>query len=274
MPDQNVIEKIQKLLALADEQGGGTEAERLNAAEKAQDLLLRHNLDLAQIEERTGEGPSFERETMDFTKMADHWRGTLASVIGETVNVHVHYRRTGRKSHRSYFLVGREDSIQYVRSMVDHLAPYFDTACESAFIAAKGEGEQMRCGKCKGFGWIRDSYTWAHDTCPSCKGEGQRPVDKRVFRSSFYNAAIFRVGARLEERQRKYEESLPSVGTDLIRNDAAALTAYVNDEFNIRKAYSRSSSHSKAGAKAGATAGANADLSGSSKLSHRKALTA
>jgi len=48
MPSENIVERIRKLLRLA-ENAGATEAEAASALERASALLLRHNLTMDQV---------------------------------------------------------------------------------------------------------------------------------------------------------------------------------------------------------------------------------
>ena len=263
---ETIIEKVQKLLALSDEEGGGTEAERLNAAEKAQDLILKHNLDVLEIEAEQNTGPEFVEDFEDFDKMTDHWKGSLFAAIGKTVNVQTLYRSGNSKSQRRYILIGRQDSIEYARSLSNYLIPYLETECEAALIQSKDSGETAPCSKCGGLG-----YSW-HE-CSSCKGTGRKKVNARVFRNSFYDSAVARIRTRLIERKRSQEEA-GDFSTALVRNDEAALSRFVKNKHNVRKSYTKRS-RSAAATAAGANAGNNADLSGNAKVGNtRGALTA
>jgi hypothetical protein len=266
---ESVIERVQKLLALSDEAGGGTEAERLNAAEKAQDLILKHNLDVLEIEAEQNTGPEFVEDFEDFDKMTDHWKGSLFAAIGKTVNVQTLYRSGSSKSQRRYILIGRQDSIEYARSLTNYLVPFLETECEAALIKSKDDGETTRCSRCQGYGL--DPYKFG--SCSSCKGVGQKKVNARVFRNSFYDSAVSRIRTRLIERKREQEET-GDFSTALVRNDEAALDRFVKDKHRVRKSYTKRS-RSAAATAAGASAGNNADLSGNAKVgTTRGALTA
>jgi hypothetical protein len=268
---ETVIEKVQKLLSLADEQGGGTEAERLNAAEKAQALILKHNLDTLELEAETDSGPEFVEEREDLDAQSDHWKGDLYSRLGKTVNVHVHYRRIyGQKSKRTYVLIGRVDSIAYVKSLAAYLVPYLETECAAELIKAKAGPERV-CPTCHGQGYVG----WDFANCKSCKGKGSKKIHARTFKTSFYDGAIWKIDERLKEQKAKQERESGNTSTALVRNDESALAEYVRDQHSGLRSARNTRSYDRGALNAGTNAGQNADLSGRAKVGRgRGALTA
>lgn len=262
---ESVIERVQKLLALAAEEGGGTEAERMNAAAKAHALMAKHNLEMLEVEAASGEGPMFGEDTERFTAMKDHWKGLLLASIGKSVNVHVHYSSES-KAVRNFTLVGRPDSIAFCRSLAAYLIPDLEIQCEADFVKARNDGAERRCGKCRGTGvagWYK---------CSSCNGTGRRPIDRCVFRRSFYEAAVHRIHQRLLEQKAQEEQEAGETGMSLVRNDEANLARYVREQHGpMRSSRPRRSTSSAEGHRAGSVAGQNADLSGGKSMGRSKA---
>lgn len=268
---ESVIAKVQKLLALANEAGGGTEAEREAAMAKAERIMFRHNLDRLTVEAEAGgmnDANLFSQETEAFDSMADFWKGNLLARIGRVSNVHVHYSATSKRNRRVYRLVGRPDAIAYVRKVTDYLAPWLEIECEAGFIAAKDAGELQTCGACGGDDWL------AYD-CRKCGGTGKAKLNRRVWRSAFYEAATNRIVSRMKRRNREMERTAGTAGMELIRNDRARLESFVENEFNLRKSYSRRGEGSIGGRMAGDAAGKRADLgAGENLTNNRRQLTA
>lgn len=115
--DETIITRIRHLLALARD-AGATQAEAELAMERAQSMLLRHNLDMAQFDapDRAPEGIG----CLDMD-MAEAWRQTLVHVLArgnlcQTV-------RSGPK----LSLFGRRDNVRAVVEMylwlVEQLTP-------------------------------------------------------------------------------------------------------------------------------------------------------
>lgn len=77
---KDIIERIKKLMALADLSRGATEAEAAAAMAKVQELLTKHNLDMASI--RTEDKPEMtsERKTYEWNA---NWIAPMAARIAE-----------------------------------------------------------------------------------------------------------------------------------------------------------------------------------------------
>lgn len=75
-----IIEQVKKLLALADTTRGATIEEAAAAAAKAQALLFKHNLTLAQVQEDVQEGDDYRLDTMDLGARSE-WRRILFNEI-------------------------------------------------------------------------------------------------------------------------------------------------------------------------------------------------
>jgi hypothetical protein len=71
---ETLIEKVRKLLALAE---SPNENEAALAAEKAQELMLRHGIDMAQVAAASGKSTIGAEEGKTRGKV-DPWRRTLA----------------------------------------------------------------------------------------------------------------------------------------------------------------------------------------------------
>lgn len=85
---ERVIARIQKLLAKTKDGSGTSEAEAESATRMVQDLLLKHNLDMATIEAAEARGainaPDVERvKEMSKSKVRFKWQRTLARYVAE-----------------------------------------------------------------------------------------------------------------------------------------------------------------------------------------------
>lgn len=264
----SAIEKVRKMLALAAEDSGATEAERMLAARRAQEFMFRHNLDVLEVEALDDTGPEFIREDERIEGMRHHWRGRLLTVIGRRVNVHVHYEQYRSKKIRSYVMVGRPESIAFVRQLAAYLIPYLETECEAALIHALAEGETMDCTRCDGLGCLPDrDIGYAPAECPTCDGEGVKPVTSRTFRNSFFREAVRRIDFRLYDQQQEIQQDVPDTSMALVRNEKAALDEHVNDVYpDLQTGRGSRGGFSAVGAASGAIAGDRADLSPGAKL--------
>src|SRR3990170_1711561 len=112
MPDDNILEKIRALLRLAGD-GAATEAEASLAMERAQALLLKHNLDMADIDVKE-EGFSFEVLDEEFNIGKADWRSNLLGVIARQNFCRV---ITHRAFGRHPSIIGRKYNIEVVQEL-------------------------------------------------------------------------------------------------------------------------------------------------------------
>lgn len=231
MTESKIIEKIAKLLRLADEHSGGTEAERDLAMKRAQEMMLKHNLDYAKI---TGGLQSAEGDVADHNIMVkgamNQWRLKLLASIGAVTFVNVISFNLG-KHHKRVMLVGRPDNLAFTTRLFEALVPWLETECK---IAVKDE-EKLR---------------------------GDEFFNPRAFKRSFMESAAYRIHGRLQETRRATK-----VGTDLVRNEDAANRQHLESlGIKVRRSSARGSGEA-AGHRAGREAGGRADLSPGRKLS-------
>jgi hypothetical protein len=98
-----MIEKIRALLALASDDGA-TEAEASLAAERAQELMLKHGIELAQIAMSEGQATKLGADSTRFKFDVKPWSVTLASGVARSVGgqIVVHENFRGVKADGSY----------------------------------------------------------------------------------------------------------------------------------------------------------------------------
>lgn len=141
MSDISTIKsKIEKLMALSN---SPNPAEAASALEKANKLLIQHNID---IEEVTGFKSEIEQE--DYTSgyaLREHETGLIASIarynLCEVLLVHNReYAFSGRsKTKTAIRFIGKKHNIVAARVMSD----YVFEACDKASLQVKGEGRSV-----------------------------------------------------------------------------------------------------------------------------------
>lgn len=125
----SIVNTIRHLLALAQD-AGATQPEAELAMERAQAMLLKHNLAVADIEQRTGSAPQgVGKLDLDFDGGSSDWRQRLVNVLAlgnlcKTV-------RSGDK----ISVFGRADNVRVVVSLYLWLVEQL----EPLQIQAKGE---------------------------------------------------------------------------------------------------------------------------------------
>lgn len=113
MNQQDIIDKIQKLLSLAN---SPNENEAAQAAAKAQQLLMQHNLSLEDIKAKSTFSNSIEREELEAHKRKIHWKGKLAHAIADA-NFCKIWWHNGRLE-----LAGKSHNRAIVKSLYEYLS--------------------------------------------------------------------------------------------------------------------------------------------------------
>lgn len=108
--DDHIVEKLRKVLALTT---SPVEGEAQAAAGKLQELLTKHNLDIADLEVRGSGKPQVKEEGHDLGKAAFTWKLDLAEGIARYYFCHPMVDRT-RKTVR---FVGRPDNVESLQML-------------------------------------------------------------------------------------------------------------------------------------------------------------
>ncbi|KKL20571.1 hypothetical protein LCGC14_2454140 [marine sediment metagenome] len=108
----NVEEKIRALLRLAND-AGASEHEASLAMERAHALLLKHNLDMMEVEAGTdGEVQQVVDEEFDY-RYADRWRPSLVNVVAQ----HNYCRVVNMSKRGSLQVIGRPHNVAATKEM-------------------------------------------------------------------------------------------------------------------------------------------------------------
>jgi hypothetical protein len=217
--------KIEKLMAVATD-GRGNEFEAEIALRQAEMLMRKHGIDVADLQERTGEKPVYTWATVLVpagapkpVKDAPSWFGYLITGIGKFTDTKVSYARSAEHGMCVQFQ-GDEIDVQYAVWLVKHL---------------------------------RDD----------CRQQSLMFTGPRYERESFRKAYAVRVQQRMAELAIERKEALrahaTSTGTALmvVENKVALRDAKFGEQ---RYARARSVSLHAAGAQAGRAAGDRASF--------------
>lgn len=139
---EKIIERVRKLLALAAEGSGASEHEAATAAAKAQELLLRHNLNAAHLEE--------VRDAVDNKIIDDHdsysmgWRSSLIFAIANSTGCRAvqwtDYRHSfGKKFH----IFGEPANIEVATYLYSYLTRELMRLSPKPAASAKGHAFRM-----------------------------------------------------------------------------------------------------------------------------------
>lgn len=209
MQNQEIIDKIAKLLALAT---SPNEYEASQAAAKAQELLMVHNLSLGDIK---GEGNKLQDTTgeteIDSYGKKIHWKGFLAQAIANTNFCQMYWNIRDGQTRTT--ILGKAHNVAITKSLYDYLTNAIER------LATEGVKEQKR------------NY---QEYLRQIEGTGINAYPEpnwRTWKSSFISGCSRRLCDRLKEQKRQMERD--GISAEPGQN--------VNSGLACRQAYERES---------------------------------
>lgn len=115
---ESILSKIQKLLALSK---SPVPAEANAAMAKAQELMLRHNIQVTEVEQKTGyDANSYTRENRGYDFRIDS--KYIASVLSRFFFVKI----IGDPQHQQFIMIGKKDNVAIAQFLWGHIRQRFD----------------------------------------------------------------------------------------------------------------------------------------------------
>lgn len=210
LPNASTINKIRKLMALADKKSGATEHEALAATAKVQELLQEYGLSMAEIEAgggSTGDDGKREKTVIKRSSMY-RWQRELMETIAEA-NFCMHHikeerdEKTGRWTKR-HQLIGRSVNVISVQLMYDYLVTTMKKLVKEAGHAPGTHNEQ-------------DYHFWLE----GCSERLRERIEERARQSKIKSERK----AREEEKRRQHPAYAGSGKNALVLSDV-----YHNEE--------------------------------------------
>lgn len=186
---ETILDRIQKLQAMADENSGGTEGERDNALRMARDLMEKYNIEQSELLEREGAAaaPGVEEWEAGQWAQRDEWKIKLVKAIcGENGVVCIANGITiGAQGNlviaQRCLLVAPMEVIEFTRLLFNWLEPQLERECDTNLEEAMDR--------------VRDSWEWQAATPGAKAGVTMR------YRNSFFDAASATIASRLRSRE-------------------------------------------------------------------------
>ena len=135
MATDDVVDRIRKLFRLA-ENAGATEGEAAAALERANALLIRHNLTLDAIAVSAGEQPSITERRVR-TGWAGSWRGSLLGILAQHNLCSSIISRLGRVD--TVIVVGRPANVQATHAMYGWIGTTGSPPSSNASLSTSGQ---------------------------------------------------------------------------------------------------------------------------------------
>lgn len=243
MAANSVFEKIRKLLALSK---SANVHEAATAAAMAQELMMAHKIEMADLEITTGvveEAEDVVDQTIDdHGKKTQQWRVTLAGALASAFGCKLYL--WGPRIH----LIGTTSNVQTVNYMQQFLSLEITRLCEDEFRKARSEGGALEEG--------------------------------RVWKNNFKQGAVSALSQRLYDQRRAQQARFVQTAQQalvLVRKKEELEAAKVNEQWNKIFGNGRGRTRSFSGGRAsrdafsrGQAAGRNINLSSRGSLSGAK----
>ena len=242
MTADDVVERIRKLLRLAED-AGATEAEAASALERANALLIRHNLTTDSIAVSAGDKPVVTEDRIR-TGWAGSWRGSLVGILARHNLCSPSISRQGRVD--TVVLVGRPANMQATLAMFDWIAAQLERFTQQEWVAFDQVQRAAMavhpavpwCPECED---CTETYRErGHLYCLDCDGSmlPSRPLVRGfTWKTAFYRGALLRIQNRLYEQRQAQQQPATKTADDPA---GAAVTALVlrtgqdNDDYIAR----------------------------------------
>jgi hypothetical protein len=210
---EDIVERIRKLLRLAED-AGATEAEAAAALERANALLIRHNLSMDAIAVSNGEKPAVGERHIS-AGWAGSWRGSLLGILARHNLCSPFISREGKSE--TVIVVGRPANVDATHAMYEWIADQLERlAAEEWLLISRTQRENRVSGKA----WCPECQDWADETyrelgrlhCSECDTRvlPSRPtVHGFSWKTAFYRGAVLRIFHRLQEQREAVQADAP-----------------------------------------------------------------
>jgi hypothetical protein len=230
--DDNLRDKVAKLLKLADPENGATEAEAINAANRAQELCMKYGIEMASISlDDDSNTPIVEDDFINLNQ-SGRWRRSLATSIVKAMGGNTIWLPGGYNSHKGQLHVfAPKGTYSSIVSTFRALESWIDD--NSALATA-----------------MRDE-TWIHG---------------KTYRNSWILGAVNRITARVKEKYADLKQEVADEGNSmaLVRLDAD-IDAARSDVYPNIVTTKHTNNINRTAYGHGQEAGSNADI-GSTKI--------
>jgi hypothetical protein len=274
MTIDTAINKVKKLLDLAAENSGGTEAERDLAMQRAQEIMLKHGLEMSMIADADQDDRQITEER--FEVMEEDWRRLLLDQIARGAFARTYFFAGSKRT----VIVGRPEQVAFVKELYSFLVPQleasaiktmksYDKRAQYAYLyglraltmeialgqidmdITEATQDDIAAAGLRRFYVADDRKLGAEDIQGICGialnyAKEVRPFVKReeiapgfaqhtgVFMRSFFMSAASTVGARLKATQQRFADEGGDNAMALVRTEDKAVEDFL-DNLDLKK---------------------------------------
>lgn len=198
IPDR--IFKILKDLLLITQHKSSTPGEIENASMKVQEMLLKYNLSLSDVQSR-GEKKSVGEKLFDLAgKQGRHdsdWVCSLVNVLAKNNLCRALYF----PQHKRMSVIGQDHNVEIVLYLTDQLIPRINQACKDAWVTYQPAG-----------------------------GDEKR----NTFRRGFLKGCVAGIASKLQQQKERMEQENNNI-LALVRVSSTAVNEYVDKKYSLAK---------------------------------------
>jgi hypothetical protein len=205
MIPQEIVDKIEKLLALKDN-AGATQAESENAAAKIQAILMKHNLDMQQVQKQMGkEDPKVGHCYVDLTPYqgktdANYVFDLLTVIARNNLCEAIGTREPGISYTKTAILVGDQDNCDMVVHIVISLRNQIVDAEKKAYKIYTGE-----------------------------------ITNRNTYKRGYYRGAVHGINSKLKQATEELKQIEEGMGLMII-NKLERVNSYIDQTFSLKSA--------------------------------------
>jgi hypothetical protein len=229
MTTDDIVERIRKLLRLAEDTGA-TEAEAAAALERANALLIRHNLTLDRIAAASGAAaaPTVTEQAIR-AGWRGNWRASLIYLLAKHNLCEPFSSLVGRVE--SVVVVGRPANVAATHAMFDWIAAQLERFAQAEWQAFDRD-QREATGPFPGRGWCLECEDWRSEDeaysdqlelhCADCDTlllTERPPVRPFTWKTAFFRGALLRIKNRLYEQRKEQQAHGARVTALMVRTD-------------------------------------------------------
>lgn len=224
MVEEKLIGKIRKLILLSKHNENENEAAL--AAAKAQELLIMHNLSIAEIELASSE-PEEQVDVKEYDtkkegrKTEDKWKIMLAFSVSKA-NLCKTVHHSGYRSYLSW--IGKPSNVEVAIYMFETLVNDIE------FFADRKWRHILRLRE------LEQDYGMELFT-----DHNLRRIHGRAWKNAFYDGAVFAISSRLQQGKDELRQN-ENVSALILHNDDA-INKFIEERWNNLRSYKYSASY-------------------------------
>jgi Protein of unknown function (DUF2786) len=275
----DVVERIRKLLRLAGDVGA-TEAEAAAALERANALLMRHNLTLDRIAASTGAAavPSVTEQAIR-AGWRGNWRASLIYILAKHNLCEPFSSLVGRVE--SVVVVGRPANVAATHAMFDWIVAQLERFAQAEWLAFDC-AQREAVGPLLGRGWCVECEDWRSedeayvdrsglqcDDCDMLLLSERPPVRAFTWKTAFFRGALVRIKNRLYDQRTEQQAHGARVTALMLRTDQENQDFIARRHGDLREVRSRRRGYHAGAYQRGHERGGDVSLAPSPRLKPR-----